>query len=144
MHLHVIFTFYYCPSTQIDFFRTEIMSLSDSDTAFNGLEEVLTRITASDCEILMDWNFEQLRNLEKLQDIYFHSTTINSIDHTLPYLPKLSRLSFNGDGISDIIDDAFAKLPNLEVFNFGDNKITEMKRSMFSNPANSLNLIILW
>lgn len=119
------------------------MSLCESDTAFNGLEEVLTEISAVDIKFASHWDFKQLRNLKALRTIFFHTMFMRAVDYPLPHLPELTQLSIINAEISYITDDVFNTISKLGHFNMKNNKITEMKRSMFPNPANNLNNIDL-
>lgn len=125
------------------FDNTEIMSLSESDTAFTGLEDVLTEIRAMDAKFVSHWNFDQLRSLKKLNLIDVHHMILGAVDHPLPHLPELNTLGIISAEISYIIDDAFSNLTKLAIFNMKDNEITEMKRNMLPNPASSLSYIDL-
>lgn len=129
--------------TQINFDNTEIMALSESDTVFKGLEKDLTVITAYDVKYVSEWNFEQLRNLKKLMRLSFHLMSLDAIDHPLPQLPELTILDITSAEISYIVDDAFSSLPKLTYFFMNGNSLEEIKRNMFSNPANYLKSIDL-
>lgn len=129
--------------TQINFDNTEIMSLSESDAAFKGLEKDLIVITAYDVKYVSEWNFEQLRNLNKLKRLSFHLMPLNAIDHPLPQLPELTILDITNAEISYIADDAFSSLPKLTYFSMNGNSLEEIKRNMFPNPANYLKSIDL-
>lgn len=119
------------------------MSLSEGETAFNGLENVLEEIRATDAKFVSHWDFDQLRNLKKLKLIDVHQMILGAVDHPLPHLPELTVLGIIRAEISYITDDAFTNLPKLTIFNMRVNEITEIKRSMFPNPANSLASIDL-
>lgn len=117
------------------------MSLSEGETAFNGLEDILEELRSTDAKFVSNWNFDQLRNLKKLRLIDVHQMILGAVDHPFPHLPELRTLGIIKAEISFIADDAFSNLPKLDIFNMKDNEITEVKRSMFPNPANSLALI---
>lgn len=117
------------------------MSLSESDTAFNGLEDILTEIRATDAKFVSEWDFDQLRDLKKLNLLDIHDMILDAIDNPFPYLPELTALGIISADISYITDDAFRNLTKLTIFNMKDNEISQMKRSMFPNPANSLSYI---
>lgn len=119
------------------------MSLSESVTAFNGLEDVLTEIRAIDVKFVSHWNFDQLRNLKNFNLIDIHHMILGAVDHPIPQLPELTALGIISAEISYITDDSFSNLTKLTIFNMKDNQITEMKRNMFPNPANSLSYIDL-
>lgn len=119
------------------------MSLSEGDTAFDGLEDVLEEIRATDAKFVSNWNFDHLRNLKKLNLIDVHQMILGAVDHPLPHLSQLTVLGIIRAEISYITDNAFTNLPKLSIFNMRVNGITEMKRSMFPNPANDLASIDL-
>ena len=119
------------------------MSLSESNTAFDGLEETLVEIRATDAKFVSTWDFDQLRNLRKLQLLDVHEMILGAVDHPLPHLPELTALGIISAEISYVTDNAFSNLPKLHIFNMKDNEITEMKRSMLPDPAKNLNTIDL-
>lgn len=119
------------------------MSLSESDTAFNGLEDVLTEVRAIEAKFVSQWDFDQLRNLRKLNLLDVHDMVLGAVDHPFPHLPELTALGIISADISYITDDAFRNLTKLTIFNMKDNEISEMKRNMFPNPANSLSYMDL-
>lgn len=129
--------------TQINFDNTEIMSLSESDTAFKGLEEYLIVLGAYDVKYVSEWDFGQLRNLKNLRRLSFHLMPLDAVDHPLPKMPELTILDITSAEISYIVDEAFSNLPKLTYFLMNGNRLKEIKRNMFSNPAKYLKSIDL-
>lgn len=119
------------------------MSLSESGTAFKGLEKDLMVIGAYDVKYVSEWNFEQLRNLKNLRRLSFHLMPLDAVDHPLPNLPELTILDITSAEISYIVDEAFSNLPKLTYFYMNGNSLKEIKRNMFSNPAKYLKYIDL-
>ncbi|GIY99484.1 uncharacterized protein CEXT_274331 [Caerostris extrusa] len=84
----------YIPSTlfkntkyqKIQFTNTQIMALSDSDLAFEGLEDRLEEIRAKDAHYITTWEWSQLRNLRKLDLLDISLISFNSIEQEFPAL----------------------------------------------------------
>lgn len=128
---------------QIRFMSTEIMAFSESDVAFEGLEETLSELRAINAEYVAEWDWQQLINLRRLSVIDVDSMTIESIDYPLPFLPALTALGIIQAKVSFIADSAFSNLPNLTIFNMMQNDISEVKRNMLPDPAHKLAIIDL-
>ncbi|XP_035209269.1 uncharacterized protein LOC118183774 isoform X1 [Stegodyphus dumicola] len=106
---------------------TQLMSLSDDDLAFEGLEDSLIEIRAIDANYIAQWDWQQLRNMRKLQLIDVNWIVMGTVE-LFPELHDLSTLGIIRAKISLIADDAFSRLPNLEILNMKNNDITELKR----------------
>lgn len=115
------------------------MSLSDSDLAFQGLEKTVYRISAYKVSFTSQWDWNQLRNLEELTGIYMHYVDMESISEPFPELKKLDSLEISYADISYIVNHAFQSLPDLAIIWIKYNRITELKRNMFPDPANKLS-----
>lgn len=126
---------------QIRFVKSEIMSLSDSDIAFHGLEDALKEIRAREASYIAQWDWQQLRNLTSLALIDVNLITLGSIDVPFPHLPQLTALGITRAEISFVVDSAFANLPKIQILNIKDNAITELKRNMFPDPAQDLFIL---
>lgn len=119
------------------------MSFSESDVAFQGLEETLSEFRAIDSEFFAQWDWNQLRKLHRLTLIDVDSAALGSIESPFPYLPTLETLGIMQAKISFIVDSAFANLPKLTILSLKDNEISELTRSMLPNPAEYLEIIDL-
>lgn len=107
------------------------------------MEKDLRVIGAHDVTYVSEWDFEQLRNLKNLMRLSFHRMSLDAVDHPLPHLPELTILDITSADISYIVYDAFSNLPKLTSFFMNGNSLKEIKRNMFSNPANRLKSIDL-
>ncbi|GFR07763.1 leucine-rich repeats and immunoglobulin-like domains protein 3 [Trichonephila clavata] len=119
------------------------MALSDSDLAFEGLEDHLEEIRASDAHYITQWDWSQLRNLRKINTIDIHLISMYSIEQQFPSLESLQWLSISKAEISFIHPKAFRGLTHLKMLILKENEITEMSRKMLPNPAKELFLIDL-
>ncbi|KAG8195881.1 hypothetical protein JTE90_001119 [Oedothorax gibbosus] len=128
---------------KIRFANSQIMSLSDSDLAFEGLEDTLEEIRATDAHYITSWDWDHLRNMRRLELIDVHLISMYSLDHPFPPLKRLRFLSLGKAEISFIHEEAFQGLENLHMLLLKDNEISEMKRSMLPNPAVQLYTIDL-
>ncbi|GFS48027.1 uncharacterized protein TNIN_475501 [Trichonephila inaurata madagascariensis] len=128
---------------KIRFLKSEIMALSDIDIAFEGLEDTLTELRATNAHYGAQWDWQQLRNLRQLKLLDLNFIVLGSITQAFPNLKNLNALGITNAEIQDIVDYAFADLPALRIFNMMKNQISEVKRSMLPMPALELTFIDL-
>lgn len=119
------------------------MSLSNIDTAFQGLENHLTSIRGEHYSKAVPWSvpWKKLNNFRKLQSIDMAGINLGDITEPFPELLRLSLLRLEDSNISNMPEKAFYFLKNLETVNLNYNGISEVKRSMFPKPADYLNRI---
>ncbi|XP_054719296.1 slit homolog 3 protein-like [Uloborus diversus] len=122
----------------IRFMHTQLMSLSDSDVAFEGLENYLEKLQILEGHFVARWEWDQLRNLKKLELLDVNAISLTSIDEPFPELKTLEALGFVNADISFVVEKAFAKLENLRIFNMKGNSLKEIKRNILPNPAAKL------
>lgn len=119
------------------------MSFSESDVAFQGLEETLSIFSTNLARFPVHWNWNKFRYLHHLTLIRVSKSTLESIETPFPHLPKLKVLVLENVSIEYIVDFAFAKLHQLFRLWLQGNKIIELMRNMFPNPAVHLRYILL-
>nr|XP_042901170.1 TLR4 interactor with leucine rich repeats-like [Parasteatoda tepidariorum] len=124
---------------QIYFKNSQVMALTDSDLAFEGLENSLEEIIATSTQYVTTWDWSQLRNLKKLWAIEVDNIGMHTLDNEFPHLQYMSLLKISSAKISFLHPDAFSGLPNLTVLIFKQNEISKFKRSMLPDPANKLH-----
>ncbi|XP_015914555.1 peroxidasin-like [Parasteatoda tepidariorum] len=121
-----------------------LMALTDSDVAFKGLEEHLETLKMDKCVLLSQWDWSIFRNLKKLNTLEIKHGALESIEDLGKInLSNLKRLSFPGNRIDFIHDDAFSDNKKLVHVFLNDNNISTLKRTMFPNPASELQEINL-
>ncbi|GBM28268.1 Transposable element Tcb1 transposase [Araneus ventricosus] len=128
---------------RIRFANSQIMSLSDGDLAFVGLEDHLEEIRASDAHYITQWDWSQLKNLRRLDLIDIVDIAMYSVDQEMPALQSLTSLGISKAEISFVHPSAFSKLKNLVRLSLANNEITEMSRTMLPDPASALSVIDL-
>ncbi|CAL1289108.1 unnamed protein product [Larinioides sclopetarius] len=128
---------------RIRFANSQIMSLSDGDLAFVGLEDHLEEIRASDARYITQWDWSQLKNLRRLKLIDIVDIAMYSVDQEMPALKSLTSLGISKAEISFVHPSAFSKLENLFRLSLANNEITEMSRTMLPDPAPELFVIDL-
>ncbi|KAF8792075.1 Chondroadherin-like protein like [Argiope bruennichi] len=111
---------------KIRFVNTQIMSLSDDDLAFVGLEDRLEELRATDAHYVTQWDWSQLRNHRRLDLIDINLISMHSLDQEFPALKSLTALGLIKAEISFIHPTAFSKLENLQILDMRDNLITEL------------------
>nr|XP_042901169.1 vasorin-like isoform X2 [Parasteatoda tepidariorum] len=124
---------------KVYFRNSQVMALSDSDLAFEGLENSLEEIIATSTQYVTTWDWSQLRNLKKLWAIKVDNIGMHTVDKEFPHLQYMSLLEIRRAKISFLHPDAFSGLPNLAVLILKQNEISKFKRSMLPDPANKLH-----
>lgn len=116
--------------------ESSFMALTDTDVAFEGLEDSLTQLVITDSDMLNSWDWMALKNLKKLLKIHIDvDLEIVSEEITRLTSVNLMDISLNKNQINYIHDLAFANFKQLLSVSLRSNLITEIKRSMFPNPA---------
>lgn len=124
--------------------ESSFMALTDTDVAFEGLEDSLTQLVITDSDMLNSWDWMALKNLKKLLKIQIDvDLEIVSEEITRLTSVNLMDISLNKNQINYIHDLAFANFKQLLSVSLRNNLITEIKRSMFPNPATLLEKLDL-
>lgn len=115
---------------------SSFMALTDTDIAFEGLENDLVSLVITDSDVLNAWDWTVLRNLKELLKLHIDvDLTIVSKEIELISSVKLKDISLAKNQITYVHDRAFAGFKELLALSLRSNFITEVKRSMFSDPA---------
>lgn len=116
--------------------ESSFMALTDTDVAFEGLEDNLVALVITDSDMLNPWDWMALKNLKKLLKIHIDvDLSIVSKDIEQLTSVNLMDISLAKNQINYIHDTAFANFKQLLSVSLRSNLITEIKRSMFPNPA---------
>lgn len=116
--------------------ESSFMALTDTDVAFEGLEESLVSLVITDSDMLNPWDWMALKNLKKLLKIHIDvDLSIVSKDIEQLTSVNLMDISLNKNQINYVHETAFANFKQLLSVSLRSNLITEIKRSMFPNPA---------
>ncbi|GFY68535.1 g-protein coupled receptor GRL101 [Trichonephila inaurata madagascariensis] len=119
------------------------MSLADGDLAFEGLENRLEELRATNAHYFTQWDWSQLRYHRRLNLIDINLIEMYSLEQKFPPLESLNMLGISKAAISFIHPKAFAGLVNLKILHLRDNSIDKMRRSMFPSVAKELEIIDL-
>ncbi|GFS58751.1 g-protein coupled receptor GRL101 [Nephila pilipes] len=128
---------------KIGFLRTQLLSLSESDLAFEGLEDRLEELRATAARYSAHWDWSQLKNHRRLKLIDIDLVEMHALDQEFPPLKSLKLLGISRAEIAVIHPNAFSGLENLEILYLRGNWIAKMSRSMLPNPAKKLATIDL-
>ena len=122
---------------ELEFSASSIMQFSDTDVAFEGLEDTLEILSITDCNFMNEWDWSLLRNLRNLMRIDIIGGDLQGVDETIKELSSfnLKDINFSRNQISRVYDYAFTNFSELGLDN---NLIKEVKRSMMPNPAPNL------
>ncbi|KAF8793655.1 Relaxin receptor 1 like protein [Argiope bruennichi] len=123
--------------------NSNIISLSDSNVAFEGLHNQLHLIEIINCTYLSSWDWTQLSNLKHLMEIHVSDSELIHITEGLATIQHLDieAFVFHRNKIQDIADNAFAPFENLERLALDNNYISQLKRSMFPKKAKKLSIL---
>ncbi|CAL1283225.1 unnamed protein product [Larinioides sclopetarius] len=119
--------------------------LTDSEFAFEGLENSLQKLVIQDCIIFNGFQWHQFKKLDSLTSLKTVKAGLQAIDSDISeiaHLP-LDNLELIQDSISYIDENAFAMFHNLRILSLKRNLIKYVERSMFPNPAKNLTVINL-
>lgn len=116
--------------------ESSFMALTDTDVAFEGLEDSLVSLVITDSDMLNPWDWMVLKNLKKLLKIHI-DVDLLIVSEEIEQLTSvnLMDISLAKNQINYIHDFAFANFKQLLSVSLRSNLIPEIKRSMFPNPA---------
>ncbi|KAF8793942.1 Chondroadherin-like protein like [Argiope bruennichi] len=115
---------------------TSLMALTDTDLAFEGLENHLQFLLINNCTIMNGWDWSIFRNLKKLVRLDVIYANLDSIEDLGQIdISKIMDINFSNNLISFIHPFAFSSFKKLTHLYLKDNAIREMKRTMLPKPA---------
>lgn len=119
---------------------SSLQALTDTDIAFEGLENDLIQLAITKSTLLNDWEWSALRKLKHLTTLLVEEGDLTFISEDFQMISslKLCKVFFNKNQISHIHDAAFATFSEMLWLDLQENKIGEVKRSMLPNPARKL------
>ncbi|GIY99229.1 slit-like protein [Caerostris extrusa] len=123
--------------------NSAIYSLSDSNVAFEGLNNQLHLIEVINCSYTSSWDWSQLSKLNRLLEIHVSESELISITDGLSTLQHIDieAFIFHWNHIEMLEDNVFAPFVYLKRLALDNNQIKEVKRSMFPNPAKKLKIL---
>ena len=124
---------------------SSMVSLTDSDIAFVGLEDSLEILQVTECNLFAGWSWSPLQNLKALTEVRLTKTGPVDVDDDINYIAdsNVENLFLTQNSITYLHDTAFAKFNKLNTLSLKMNAIKVLKRSMFPDPALQLDQLIL-
>ncbi|XP_054718796.1 carboxypeptidase N subunit 2-like [Uloborus diversus] len=126
---------------RLRFQYTQIMALTDTDIAFEGLEDRLEQIQILEGRFVANWDWDVLKNLRRIENLDISGISLTAIEMPMPPMSSLIGLGFANTDISEIVDSAFASLQNLKIVVLKQNNLKELKRNILPEPALSLSVL---
>lgn len=135
---------------EISEIAVERSNLTFQQPAFKGLDETLLRLNIAQHAIIR--SYEKFTNekytiarLTNLTELTMKKTALNVVkDNWLNgKIPSVQKITLEGDKITRIESKAFSDLVSLQLINIANNRIKDLKRSMFPKPAVNLTVIDL-
>ncbi|XP_055939765.1 leucine-rich repeat and immunoglobulin-like domain-containing nogo receptor-interacting protein 2 [Argiope bruennichi] len=125
--------------------NSTFMDLSDSELAFTGLENSLKSLIIQRCRVYNGWAWTELKNLKSLTWFKTLKSGLDVIDSDIEDIAGLNLevLELTQDTVSYVDEKAFSHFKNLKVLSLKANQISDVKRSMFPEPALKLTQINL-
>lgn len=127
--------------------KSEILGLETDDGSkmFQGAEDSLETIRLHSIKGLTSWRWSVFGTLKKLTILEVLRGELNDIrnEFTIVAPKTLTRLTLELCHIKHISPQAFAKHTILTELSLNGNELSELKRSMFPNPAENLKYILL-
>ncbi|XP_054707569.1 slit homolog 1 protein-like [Uloborus diversus] len=120
--------------------RSSFYSLSDTDIAFDGLQQYINFLYIINSTMLGNWEWAQLRKLNHLTSLKINGANLESIEENIKDIAHLDLLGLHlaKNRISFIHATAFSDFHRLHLLDLSYNQISDIKRDMFPNPANRL------
>nr|QHA25211.1 leucine-rich repeat domain-containing protein [Physocyclus mexicanus] len=128
--------------TAVYLWNISLLSLSDTDIAFEGLEDTLKTFIVHECSFVGHWNWDSIRNFRALELIDVADTDMEYVSD----FPNFSRgknhlISIRNSSVVELSPTAFSQVEDLVILLLALNNIEDVERSMFPKPA--LNLTVL-
>ncbi|XP_067138007.1 leucine-rich repeat-containing protein 15-like [Centruroides vittatus] len=135
------------PIKSLEVQNSEILGweTEDGSKMFEGIEDSLEKINMYQVTGLTSWRWSVFSTLKNLKYFMVRRAEVGQIgeDFALVAPTKLKQLYLDYANIKSIHKEAFVKHEELEKISLSGNDITEIKRSMFPNPAKKLTDIEL-
>lgn len=115
------------------------------EPAFAGLDTSLSVLNVEKDSMIKSKGKFKIAKLSKLKELGVKNNIIQEVDDAWlkDKVPNLKEVVLDFNGIQHIQDHAFSSMPHLEQISLSDNRIREVKRSMFPDPAMQLYKIDL-
>ncbi|GFY61167.1 g-protein coupled receptor GRL101 [Trichonephila inaurata madagascariensis] len=102
---------------KILFLNTQLMSLTDGDLAFEGLEDRLEELRAIDAHYITQWDWSQLRYHRLCCPVWQR---------------ELEIIDLSGNLLTSLPEDMFHRMPNLKQVELNHNKFVTLNEETFS------------
>ncbi|GBM42940.1 hypothetical protein AVEN_140821-1 [Araneus ventricosus] len=117
----------------------ELLNLPELQySAFKSVENTLKSFEVYDGSSVFAWNISVLASLNVLENIIIENSEFFEVKAIFGNLPKLRLIQFINSGVRWVHPEAFKNIKNLTICSLANNRITEVKRSMFPQPATYL------
>ncbi|GBO19707.1 hypothetical protein AVEN_133143-1, partial [Araneus ventricosus] len=121
--------------------NSSILSLSDGQYAFKGLEDRLTTFKVKNCTYASHWEWTQLEKLKNLQVLEISQSNMLEIaDDFLDFTSKwpLTTINFRENNIKHMPQKAFSRFKFLKRLFLDKNSLMSVERSLLPKPADYL------
>ncbi|CAL1265189.1 unnamed protein product [Larinioides sclopetarius] len=117
----------------------ELLNLPEMQySAFKTVENTLKSFEVYDSSSVFAWNISVLASLNVLEKIIIENSEFFEVKEIFGNLRKLRLIQFINSGVRWVHPKAFNNIENLTICSLADNRLTEVKRSMFPQPATYL------
>lgn len=126
----------------LSFENSSISALSDSDIAFQGLENSLRLLDITNCSFMTNWDWRQLSHLNHLMEISVMQSDLLDIANGLASVQHLEfeTFVFKENKIEWLDNFVFAPFELLTRVTLDRNRIKHVQRTMFPRPARHLKI----
>lgn len=130
---------------EISEIAVERSNLTFQQPAFKGLDETLLRLNIAQHAIIRSYEKFTIARLTNLTELTMKKTPLNVVkDNWLNgKIPSVQKITLEEDEITRIESKAFSDLVSLQSIIIANNRIKDLKRSMFPKPAVNLTVIDL-
>ncbi|XP_055926247.1 chaoptin-like [Argiope bruennichi] len=117
----------------------ELLNLPEMQySAFKSVEDTLESFEVYDSSSVFAWNISILASLKKLEKIVIENSEFFEVKAIFGNFPRLRLIQFINSAVRWVHPEAFKNIKKLTICSLANNYITEVKRSMFPQPATYL------
>lgn len=106
--------------------NSSVLSLSENEKAFKGLEESLTSLRVANCPYVNNWDWSQLANLKKLHVLEVTQSELQELTEEFMLISQfpLTDISFRDNSLEMLPYQAFATFKDLAKLSLESNALT--------------------
>ncbi|GIY77005.1 uncharacterized protein CDAR_273361 [Caerostris darwini] len=127
----------------IEIVNSSIMSLSENEHAFKGLEDTLLILRVINCSYASVWDWTLLERLNKLKELEISNSNLIELEDEFLKLARLPMkiINFRDNNLKELPYKAFSAFTSLKQLHLGKNALQSVERSLLPLPAKKLHTL---